>query len=313
MKLLFGATTVALATLASASQASPFFFGGYITPEWDQQTSYSGPVSNTDTRWNLRSEMLVGVKIDKFTFGLGVFFAESDVESDDFEWDADDHGLAILAYDKAVVTYGDIYGAGSIVGDDYFNMHDATSKEDKTVRLDWDTSWGHLAASWQTEEDSSDDPYEIGLVIDDVFGHFLRVAYEGDSRDLAAVAGAKVGDWGYHLAWSQGFDQPSEQTQYGATLLYDFTDRFTVAGNYAITADFKTYGYSLQAWYELSDKGIDGPTLRVELNQRNKQEFLNEFNNLEVSLRIPFGAKLPAGYERLANKEEVKAFGFFNR
>lgn len=284
-----------------------FFWGGDVSLEVDHEKNFG---SEFDTYTRLRGEIAAGLRLGEAYGALGVYEDDEIAPENEFEID-EDRILVLAGYGPVGISYGRIYGAGNIVGDQYFNFSDATSRNVGTVRVDVDLPFAHIALS-REENSYADRPWEIGVATV-VAGNFLRVAYEQDSEDFVAITGRQFGAWGYHLGTSMDLnsDDPYDQ-QFGATALYAVNDRAMVAGNLTMnnTGDWDSYG--ALAWYEFTDKGQFGPSMRLEAIRSNGDDTPGDNFNYEFSVRFPFGATLPASYERKAEKEEFKGFGFFD-
>lgn len=290
--------------------AEPMFIGGDVTLEVDFERFAND--DETESRLNVRGEVAVGFKNDVALIGVGIASEERDLSDNDDAAIDDDDLLLVGAYGPATVTYGNIMGAGSITGEDYFYFGDATSRDTGNLRLDYASPWGHFALSYETEDDySENDPFEIGVATK-LSGNFLRAAWENDSEDLHVITGRELGAWGYHAAVLWDFRDTDINSQIGGTALYSVNDQLMFAGNLAFDFDGDFHSLGGIMWFELTDDGSRSPTARIEVSHLNEDKFSKPHYNLEFGIHIPFGTALPAEYERMGNKEDVKGFGFFD-
>lgn len=299
----FAASAVAIALSAGAAQAE-FIYGGFLQLE---RRAYQYPWVDgwTDHSTSSRGNIALGYQLDDLTVAMGANWNTTLGEGDPLiDWPKD--RTFLLSYGPATLTYGDMYGAGNMISEDYFTMSDATDDQDHTLRLDLALENFHLAISNDLERR---DELEIGLATQG-FGHFVRVGYESDTGDLGVIVGKDMGGWGYHLATLQDLnDSDPEDDQVAATLLYDVNDNLRLAANIVLDSDLNVYGRSLAAWYEL-DTPSDrmGPvTLRIAYDEMR----VWDEKQLTLGIDVPFGKPLPAAYERRERKRFVSGYGFY--
>lgn len=285
---------VAALAMTATTQAAhaDFFFGGHV--ELEAGACCGNPTFSNDT--SLRGEVILGYSRDNVIVGVGASLMRSDLS------DNDDPFFGLVHVGNVTVTYGDIYGAGNMVGEDYFDMDDSTTLNTGTLRIDYAGAHFHLAVSAEID-DPGDAEFELGFATS-IAGNFVRIAYEADGKDLTFMTGRDMGDWGYHFVAMNDLDADGWSDQLGLTLLYDVTPEFTVAGNIALSPGEGLHSYGFMAWYEMNDM-----TFRAQITKN--LAFGSDNTDIEVGLVIPFGDKLPAAYERQANKEFHSGYGFF--
>lgn len=295
----------AAAIVLSASGASAeLVFGGFLQLE---RRAYQYPWVDgwVDQHTSSRGDVSLGYSFDDLTVAVGASWNTTLGEGDPLvDWPDDRRFL--VSYGPATLTYGDMYGAGNMLSEDYFTMSDTTDNNDHNLRLDLELENFHLAISNDLERN---DELEIGIATQ-ALGHFVRIGWEADRADLGVIVGKDMDGWGYHLATLQDLDSSDpEDDQVAATLLYDVNDNLRLAANIVLDVDMNVYGRSLAAWYELDtpNEGLGPVTFRIaydELAQWNEKQ-------ITFAIDVPFGKPLPAAYERRERKRFVSGYGFY--
>lgn len=300
---ILAASAVALMLSTNAAQAD-LIFGGVLQYE---RRAFQYPWADG---WNdhfstARGNVALGYEFQDLTVAMGVNWNTTLGDGDPLiDWEDDRYYL--ISYGPATLTYGDMYGAGNMIGEDYFTMSDATDDNDHNLRLDLDLTHLHLAVSQDLERE---DELEFGLSTT-VFGHFVRAGYEADTFDLGLIIGKDMGRWGYHLATLQDLeDEDPENDQWGATLLYDVSENLRLAANVTFNEHGDLHGRSLAAWYELAapGQGIGPVTLRLAYDEHR----IWDEKQVTFAIDVPFGKALPAAYERRERKRFVTGYGFY--
>lgn len=254
-----------------------------------------------DTVTNLRGEVALGYETDSFGVYAGTRFRETD---DDFDLDSDDLFFAV-SFGNITISSGKANGAGNVMTEDYFGLNDTTGTSGQDVRIDLDTDIGMFSIS---SNDDEGDQLEFGF-IGSLGNNFLRIGYEQGDKDLQIATGQDFGQWGYHAVLHNDLDDGDGEDQFGLTLLYDVSDRLTVAAHAAIgNGDETLHSTGLMAWYEIDPIGANETpvTFRAEFMQHNEWDE----SSVELSVIVPFGKAAPNNINRLTNKEVLKGFGY---
>lgn len=299
MQILARLAAAASIILCSAFPAlAEFSFGGDVTFELDREYA-SGSLITSDV--NVRGEVVAGYDTGTIFVGGGLRFRGT---TDNLDITEDDLFL-IVGYGPATLSYGSMYGAGNIVTEDYFLWNDATGFTDDNLRLDLNFDNIQLAVSHGLNDADS---LELGLATE-IAGNMLRVGYEVGTQDLFMLTGRDLGQWGYHFGALFDLDDGGFGNQIGGTVLYDINDHTTVAANLAYSPGNGLHSYGVIGWYELDYAKVFGQhplSLRAEYSVREA----DDTSTFELSLNVPFGQTPPASYQRAANKEVFRGFGF---
>lgn len=299
---LYGVIIV-LATPAFAE----FTFGGYINGEFDRDVWGTGSVND---EVNIRTNVLGAYDNGDFRVGLG------------FDWDRnvdshpDNHFYFLTGFGGLTLTFGDIWGSGSMAGEEYWNMDDSTSKSDQTVRLDYQSSgfsnsrdnaeaaaFG-FALSISHDIDASDEPREYGAAVR--YGNtFALTAYEEDEEDFSLIFGQHHGGMTYHLALMRDLDNDDPaDSQFGASMYYNMFDSVTLGTNLMLDGDGNYHSFGVSALYQPKS----GVNMFLELMDEDHGD--RDGRSFEFGIHIPIGQSQPAMNERMGSREYIRAYGF---
>lgn len=291
---LFAATS-AFADEPYETNNDGFYAGGHVELEASSDTY--------GQHRDVRGEALIGWSSGDFQFGVGIHDRLDLTAGDSLTDDIAEQLFFVASLGRFVVSYKpngtNIYGAGNIVGEDYFEMDDATDNVIPLVRVDYATENFHLAFSQELDDA---DEWEVGLATA-VGGNFVRAGFANETLDFFVMTGRDMGTFEYHVAAMIDFDDGGFDDHIGASLFWDLGPATSVGMNVSYApSENALQSYGLMAWHELGN----GTVLRAEWTA----EPWHGYSDIEVGILIPFGKRPPAAYERHTNKEFYRKFGF---
>ncbi|MEE9387410.1 MAG: hypothetical protein V3U96_02265 [Paracoccaceae bacterium] len=281
---------LAVSTLSSPALAD-FNIGGWIGVEYDFESYGSAKTS-------IITDTLLSYETGGNVFGVGFSgeFVSDDTRVGDLYFL---YSSALNPGGRITLTYGEFYGAGNLMPEDYFGVDDSTGRSENTFRVDYSNNGHHFAASVVTD-DTEDFELgyrgEFGAVSSSVAAWNLTIAYENDPQDLSILLGHDRGNWGYDILSVLDLDDAGTADHVAFTLFYDVTPDLGLAWNVSWaynTSELQSWG--VLATYALSD------------SVRAKAEYVNDTADgdysYEFGLIYDFGKTQPHHSERISYKE----------
>lgn len=270
---------------AAAPASAQFALGGHAIAE--RFFDGNSPYTSTTYRANLLASMTIGTTV----FGAGTDLRLGQDSAGNYPARRD-YGL--IAHGPFTLTYGEIYGAGSMLPEDYFALSDATGRSDEVGRLQVDLDTHAFAIS---NDFNGSDPSELELGYAGRIGRVdVRAGVEFDSGDVGVLLAQDQGGWQWNLFALRDWDSSGLfDDQLAGTLFVDI-GRANVGFHYAWAPKARaTHSLGLVATYPVGEARIKA-----------------EYFDVRGSRGLALGVMLPIGQAQPGAKYRQR-FDMFRR
>lgn len=239
--------------------------------------------NSTYTSNTFRANVLASMELGGIVFGAGSDLRVGQDSAGDHPARRD-YGL--IGYGPVTLTFGEIYGAGSMLPEDYFALDDATGRSDRVGRLQVDLGTHAFGVS---NDFNGSDPSEVELgYAGGIGGVDVRAGIEFDSADAGVMLAQDRGRWQWNLFYLRDWDSTQRfDDQLAGTFFVDI-GRANLGVHYAWAPKARTtHSFGLVATYPVG-------------NARPKMEYGDERGSrwLIVGVMMPLGTAQPGARYR---------------